>query len=403
MRVERAIDAFLDWRQVERDATPRSLDSYRRILWKLAEDYPEALLSDLTTADLRAFLNRWRDASASTRSNVISVLHSFFAWAEAEDVIDQDPSRKIRRPPKRKPDIYRPSLDELALLRSSALPYERAPILLMEGAGLRRSEVVACKWSDIDLVRERVRVRRKGGHWQLVPLDPDVADELRAVWMSLQPDGADHVFTVEVEQWVSQCKRRRRRKDPKEPASDQALMRMVWRVCKRAGIRNLSPHQLRHGFANRFLRESGRDLKALQAILGHSRSDTTEGYVDDIDLDELAEALGRAAASRHAQTLPELTALNLNVADELRDLEWRRRESNPRKISTEAARLDRASWRRNQRTRCADARAGSRTRRESRTTVQRGRCRSSLRCRRTAPWLEHPFSVHVGCPSACMH
>jgi site-specific recombinase XerD len=69
----------------------------------------------------------------------------------------------------------------------------------------------------------------------------------------------------------------------------------VWRVCKRAGIRNLSPHQLRHGFANRFLRESGRDLKALQAILGHSRSDTTEGYVDDIDLDDLADALGRAA------------------------------------------------------------------------------------------------------------
>ena len=59
MRVERAIDAFLDWRQVERDATPRSLDSYRRILWKLAEDYPDALLSDLTTADLRAFLKRW--------------------------------------------------------------------------------------------------------------------------------------------------------------------------------------------------------------------------------------------------------------------------------------------------------------------------------------------------------
>ena len=44
------------------------------------------------------------------------------------------------------------------------------------------------------------------------------------------------------------------------PASDQALMRMVWRVCKRAGVRPLSPHQLRHGFANRFLRESGRDF-----------------------------------------------------------------------------------------------------------------------------------------------
>src|SRR4051794_9645724 len=63
MRIELAIEAFLDWRQLERDATPRSLDSYRRILWKLAEDYPETPLDAVTTADLRAFLHRWRSAS----------------------------------------------------------------------------------------------------------------------------------------------------------------------------------------------------------------------------------------------------------------------------------------------------------------------------------------------------
>ena len=105
MRIERAIDAFLDWRRLERDATRRSVDSYRRILWKLAEDYPEASLSSLATADLRRFLSRWGDSSAATRSNVILVLHSFFSWAEAEDIIEADPSRKIRRPPKRKPDV----------------------------------------------------------------------------------------------------------------------------------------------------------------------------------------------------------------------------------------------------------------------------------------------------------
>jgi site-specific recombinase XerD len=88
VRIERAIDAFLDWRRLERDAPPRSVDSYRRILWKLASDFPEARLDELTTQDLRAFLGRWRDRSASTRSNVVSVLHSFFSWAEAEDVIE---------------------------------------------------------------------------------------------------------------------------------------------------------------------------------------------------------------------------------------------------------------------------------------------------------------------------
>ena len=94
---------------------------------------------------------------------------------------------------------------------------------------------------------------------------PDVVDGAPRELPALQPELDDHVFTVEVEQWVSQFERERERKDPKVPASDQALWRMVRRVCRRAGVRELSPHQLRHGFANRFLRESGRDVAALGA------------------------------------------------------------------------------------------------------------------------------------------
>ena len=114
---------------------------------------------------------------------------------------------------------------------------------------------------------------------------------LRQSFRTLKPELDDYVFTVEVEQWVSQFERVRRRKDPKVPASNQALWRMVRRVCKRAGVRELSPHQLRHGFANRFMRESGRDVAALKGLLGHSRVDTTESYTDEIELDELADAL----------------------------------------------------------------------------------------------------------------
>jgi integrase len=78
-------------------------------------------------------------------------------------MIEADPSRKIRRPPKRRPDIYRPSIEELARVRAAALPHERPAIVLMEGAGLRRSEVVGCRWADLDLVRGRVRVPKRDG------------------------------------------------------------------------------------------------------------------------------------------------------------------------------------------------------------------------------------------------
>jgi integrase/recombinase XerD len=287
-------------------------------------------LAALTTADLRNFLSRWRDGSASTRSNVISVLHSFFSWAESEDIVEVDPSRKIRRPPKRKPDIYRPSLDELAAIRAAADIYERPAIVLMEGAGLRRAEVLGSRWGDLDLLRGRVHVKRKGQHWQWLPLAQDVVAELRRSFDEIEADRDDHVFTPEVEQYVSAFERERRRLDPKRPASGQALMRMLWRVCARAGVRKLSPHQLRHGFANRLLRESGHNVVALQALMGHKRRDTTQQYTDDFDVDELAVVLDLAVASRNSQASPDWATLAATGTDGPQEPLWRRRESNPR-------------------------------------------------------------------------
>ena len=250
MRIERAIDAFLDWRVLEQDATKRSTESYRRILDKLAGEYPEADVGELTTGDLRSFLASWVaeskaergvDLSAATRSNIILVLHSFFGWAEAEDLIGFDPSRKIKRPRKRKPDVYRPSLDELAKLRAAAVGHERPPLLLMEGVGLRRSEVLGCRWEDIDFDRGRIRVKRKGQHWEWLPIDPDVLRELRISYREVDAELAHYMFRVEVEQWTSGTQRARRLKDGTRPGSEQALWRLVQRVCKRAGIRLLSP------------------------------------------------------------------------------------------------------------------------------------------------------------------
>jgi site-specific recombinase XerC len=101
----------------------------------------------------------------------------------------------------------------------------------------------------------------------------------------------------------------------------------------------LSPHQLRHGFANRFLRESGRDVAALQPLLGHSRIDTTQLYTDEIQLDELAMALANALLAREAQASSDLTTIESDVAAVLQTLEWRRRESNPRPQSRREERL----------------------------------------------------------------
>ena len=82
-------------------------------------------------------------------------------------------------------------------------------------------------------------------------------------------------------------------------------------------MRPLSPHQLRHGFANRFLRESDSDFVPPQGLMGHARPDTTQQYVDDVELDELAQALERAADSRETQASPDLTTLSTEISSSL--------------------------------------------------------------------------------------
>src|SRR5262249_30995736 len=127
--IARAIDDFLAWFALECDATPRTVASYWTVLRKLADRYPEALMIDFDgkvgTDRLREFLTSWVkesknergvELSAATRANIISVLHSFFGWAEGNDLVETDPSRKIRRPPKRRPPVKRASADELRRL-----------------------------------------------------------------------------------------------------------------------------------------------------------------------------------------------------------------------------------------------------------------------------------------------
>lgn len=235
MRLTRAIDAFLEWGRVERDWTPRTIDSVYRTLSALADRYPDATLADFDgragTDKLRVFIGeKWGRKSATTRATRISYLHSFFAWAEDEELIEDDPARRIKRPPKRKPDVYRPNQSELALLLSAATARELPALLLMAGAGLRASEVVALTWARVDLLNGRVRVQRKGGHRQTVPIDPLVLDQLRQAFRLLEPDLDDYVFTAETEQWISQEHRVRRVIDAKTPRSPKALWTMVRRI-----------------------------------------------------------------------------------------------------------------------------------------------------------------------------
>lgn len=313
MRVTRAIDRFLEQMQLERDFTERSVGSYGPVLYRMCDEPPRGFGAEVQLHELegregterlrRHIAFNWGTTSSGRRANVISIHHTFWGWAEDEAFIEQDPARRIRRPPRRRPDVYRPQAVDLELGYRATTLHERAAWVLAAELGLRASTIVATQWRHIDLTHGRISVRVKGGHRDSLPVSPIGLDRLRDVYRQLEPEGDDHVFTVEHQRFAGN-RRLVYRRDPKRPASKKALWSMVKRVCKRAGIREFGPHALRHGFATQFLRDSDRDVVSLQELMGHSQLETTMGYVDQLRLDDLDDALRRASERRTSVAKP---------------------------------------------------------------------------------------------------
>jgi integrase/recombinase XerC len=172
----------------------------------------------------------------------------------------------------------------------------------MEGCGLRASEVTRTRWSDVDLTRGRLRVLRKGGNKQTLPILPDVLAELQACYREIQPGQDWHLFTVRERGFSLDTHRLETVRDPLRPAERNSLWYLLRRTCERAGIRRLSAHQLRHGFAVR-LRRAGYPVDVIQFLLGHERLETTRRYLDDLRIDDVE----REIMSRQAAPAPDAT------------------------------------------------------------------------------------------------
>lgn len=307
MRLTIAIDRYLSQMQIERDFTERSLHSYAWTLARLDNRYPDAVLSDLEGRDgtemIRAVLAPWARLATSTRGTRISHLKSFFDWLEQEGLMEANPARRIQRPPLRKPSIERPTEAELELVRGAALctrdEQERPAVLAMLGAGMRRAAVLASRWGDWNLTDGTVRLILKGGDAAVLPLDPDVVDDMRACHLALQPDPDDFIFPSQRVQLVGPGRNVRTVRDPKQPSSPQALWNMLHRVCKRAGVRPLHPHLLRHGFATQLDRDDV-DLRTIQFLMGHQQVETTQRYLDERRLEAAKAKLhNRRQSGRH--------------------------------------------------------------------------------------------------------
>jgi integrase len=216
--------------------------------------------------------------SRRTADKLVSVLHSIFEYARREYHTGENPAASVERLPVRydggRFDFYTPE-EVWSLVRSAESEQDGTIFLLAAFSGLRRGECLALRWRDVDFERQALRVEHsisaangelgtpKSGQMRSVPLAPEVAKALARLSQREPFTGRnDFVFVGE----------------KGGPLDGSALRRRYVEAQKRAKLRALRFHDLRHSFgtiaANAAL--CGREL---QAWLGHADYRTTQRYL----------------------------------------------------------------------------------------------------------------------------
>ncbi len=220
-----------------------------------------------TDEDVRRFQLHESEAGigVSTRNGAVSALR--FLFTVTLDRPDLARRLTVVRRPRRLPEVLSP--EEVALLLKAApgLKY-KAAMAAAYGAGLRVSEVVTLKVSDIDSERMLIRIDHgKGGKDRHAMLSPQLLEFLRSWWREGQRLGA-----MLPRGWLFPGR------NPVNPLSTRQLNRAVHAAASAAGIKKrVSPHTLRHSFATHLL-EQDIDIRVIQVLLGHAKLDTTALY-----------------------------------------------------------------------------------------------------------------------------
>ncbi|HAL90215.1 MAG: site-specific integrase [Alphaproteobacteria bacterium] len=208
---------------------------------------------------------RERGVSATSMNTAVSALRFFFGVSLGRD--DAEVGMTTVREPRRLPVIL--SAEEVRRLLDAApgLKY-RAALSLAYGAGLRASEVVSLKVSDIDRVRETIRIEQgKGARDRDAKLSPQLLDLLRTWWREGRARGK-----ILPGGWLFPGQ------NPVNPLSTRQLGRAFHGAKEAAAIdKRVSLHTLRHCFATHLL-EQKVDIRLIQVLLGHKKLDTTARY-----------------------------------------------------------------------------------------------------------------------------
>ncbi len=274
------IKSYQSYLKIERGLSKNTIDNYsfdlERLCAYLNENDMEVSPIKINESQIQQFIyGVSKEVNARSQARIISGLKSFFSYLIFEDFRDNSPMELIEAPRlgRKLPDTLSVAeIDALIGVIDLSKPEgerNRAMLELMYGCGLRVSELVTLKISDLFFDEGFIKITGKGNKQRFVPIS-----ELTMKYISIYKNGVRvHVSIQKGFEDTLFLNRRGR----------QLTRAMIFTIIKSLAIeiklnKVISPHTLRHSFATHLL-ENGADLRAIQMMLGHESITTTEIYV----------------------------------------------------------------------------------------------------------------------------
>ena len=274
------IKHYLIYLRLEQSMSDNSVIAYSHDI-ELFMQYLESIkhsmsLKHITQENIESFLAYLYKLgfSASSQARILSGIKKFYTYLLQEKIVEENPTTLIPSPSigRHLPDVL--SYDEIcSMIDTIDLSQQfghrsKAMLEIMYACGLRVSEVISLRISDIYVNDEFIRVFGKGEKERLIPISQAT---IKTLYLYIEgerkhlPIKPRHTDTVFINRRGSGLSR-------------QMVFLIIKDLAEKAGIKkNIGPHTIRHSFATHLL-EGGADLRAVQQMLGHSSISTTEIY-----------------------------------------------------------------------------------------------------------------------------
>ena len=294
MNWTQAVSDFLDFIKLERSLSENSIAAYRRDMQKFLSFLKEAKIKEgpleIKANHVQAYVGYIHKSglAKSSQSRMLSGLRSFYQYLVYEDYLDSNPANKIDMPKiaQKLPEVL--SKEEIDLLCTleflgkeiNEKTRNQLIIEMLYACGLRVSELVELKISNIIWSEQFIKVLGKGDKERLVPIAPDT---LKMIEAFLENTRGNYPVKQEAEDILFLNRRGNK-------LSRAMIFNIIKRAAENAGIKkNISPHTLRHSFATHLV-QSGADLRSVQKMLGHESIMTTEIYTH-LNTDDLKKVM----------------------------------------------------------------------------------------------------------------